>query len=264
MAEKTILHPVEKALADAMGVDPHGEGWNAVFGDPLLTGSGSVGVTHVLMAAVAGLVVCALALMVRGSFAGDRQEAILPDPGISVRNLVEAVFDFALDTMGEIMGEEHARRYFPLIIGLSMFILVSNLLGLVPGFIPPTQNLNTTIAMGASIFICYNAIGVFRHGFAYFKEFVGPVWWLFFLMIPIEAIGHIFRPISLSVRLTGNMGGDHTVLVAFSQLAETFLGAPILLPIPFLFLGLIISVVQTLVFALLSTVYIGLAVEEGH
>ena len=264
MADKTILHSVEKALADAMGVDPHGEGWNALFGDPILTGSGHVHITHVLMAVVSAGLVCLLCLLARGSFLKSREEAIAPDPGISSRNIIEAIFDFALDTMAQIMGRENAKRYFPLIIGLALFILVSNLLGLVPGFIPPTQNLNTSLAMGVSVFVCYNAIGLFKHGLAYFKEFVGPVWWLFFLMIPIEAVGHIFRPISLSVRLTGNMGGDHTVLVAFGDLATQFFGAPLLLPVPFFFLGLIVSIVQALVFALLSVAYIGLAIEEEH
>ena len=112
--------------------------------------------------------------------------------------------------------------------------------------------------------MCYNAIGLFKHGLAYLKEFVGPVWWLFFLMIPIEAVGHIFRPISLSVRLTGNMGGDHIVLGAFGDLASQIFEGPLLLPIPFLFLGLIVALVQTLVFALLSVAYIGLAIEEEH
>lgn len=265
MADKTILHPVEKWLAETLGVWEHGHAnWNEVFGNGLLTGSSNVHFTHVVMAVVSAALVCVAALIARRSFTQSREDAIAPDEGITMRNLLESIMDFGLDTMAQIMGRENAKRYFPLIISLALFILFSNLLGLIPGFIPPTQNLNTSLAMGLSIFICYNLIGLFQHGFSYFKEFIGPVWWLFFLMIPIEAVGHIFRPISLSVRLTGNMGGDHTVLVAFGSLAEQFFGAPIGLPIPFFFLGLIVSVVQALVFALLSVVYIGLAVDDGH
>jgi len=289
MAEKTILEPVKKWLEKSLlepGHGPHAEGWNAIFGDPLLAGSGAVSVDHLLMTGVVCLLVIIVGLLANRKYSGPKEEAVIPEGHLSVRNFVEVIFDFALDLMEQMMDREDAKRYFPLIVTLVLVILFSNLLGLVPGFIPPTQNANTTLAMGASVFVAYNLIGFFRRGFHYVNDFLAPVsteeltgedppgwqwllgsgFWLALsvLMLGIEVIAHAFRPISLSVRLTGNMGGDHAVLGAFSTIADTFLGAPVLLPVPFLFLGLLVSVVQTMVFALLSAVYIAMAVEEGH
>ncbi len=282
MAEKTILEPVKQS-AEASLLD--GGEWNAYFGDPFF-GAEHVSVNHLLMTGVVLVIIVALSLAARRHYTGSKEEAVIPEEGLSSRNLMEAIFDFTLDTMSQVMPREEAKTYFPLIITLTIFILFSNLLGLIPGFTPPTQNFNTGASMAFAVFVCYNLIGLFRHGPAYLKEFLSPasvkdlvgegptalvyllgaLFWTFLstLFVVIEGVSHSFRPISLAVRLTGNMGGDHAVLGVGGQLGELVFGAPLFLTVPFMFLGLIVSIIQAMIFALLSVAYIALAVEEGH
>lgn len=291
MAEKTLLDWAERGARDFFFSEgwcgEHAETWNACFGNPIIKGeAGTVSVTHILMTAVVVLIIVGVCLAARAAYSQPREEAILPDEGISARNIIEAIFDFTLDTMASVMPREEAKRYFPLIIALTLFILIANLLGLIPGLTPPTQNFNTNIAMALSVFVIYNVVGLWEHGVAYLEEFISPAsvrdlvgdspgwgaymagagFWLVLsgLFVIIEGVSHIFRPISLAVRLTGNMGGDHAVLGAFSNISEMVFGVPFAFPIPFLALGVIVSVVQTMVFALLSVAYIAMAVEEGH
>lgn len=281
--EKTILEPVKKWLEDRFleSGSGHAADWNEVFGSPLLQGeTGHVTVNHVLMTGVVVVLLAVIALWVRRSYSGSREDVVLPDDGLTWRNFIEFTFDYMLEQMSQLMPREAAKEYLPLIVTLTLFILFSNLLGLVPGFLPPTQNLNTSLALAVGVFFSYNAIGFGHNGLAYLKEFAAPlgitdlvgedtgvlVWilgaasWLFMnvLFIVIEAVSHAFRPISLAVRLTGNMGGDHQVLAQFGDLV------PLGLPIPFLFFGLLVSLIQTLVFALLSVAYISLATEGTH
>ena len=135
-----------------------------------------------------------------------------------------------------------------------------------PGFQPPTANLNTTLALALPVFFATHFFGVKEHGLAYFKHFFGPIlkWYalpLMAIMLLIEIISHLARPLSLSLRLLGNMYGDHQVFAVFMGL----LAVPLIYPIPILALGLVVCIVQTLVFCLLSMVYIGLAVaHEDH
>ena len=242
----------------------HDGSFNAVFGDPLLNPGGIVTITHLVMTGVALVIIVVLALLARRKYS-NREEAIVPERKLSVRNFFEVIFDAVLSMMTDMMGREHARRFFPLIAALAVFIFVNNLMGLVPGLAPPTQNLNTNLAMSVVVFLFYNVVGIKENGLAYLKHFLGPLLLLAPLMLVIELIGHAFRPVSLAVRLTGNMTGDHMVLGVFGDLAGgIFAGLPILLPVPFLFLGLLVSVIQTLVFCLLSTIYIALAVEHSE
>jgi F-type H+-transporting ATPase subunit a len=164
--------------------------------------------------------------------------------------------------MRQIIGDE-ARRYLPVIGTLALFIFFSNVLGLIPGFIPPTDNWNTTFACSLFVFLYYNFHGLRAAGLAHIAHMANPMgaWWGWFLsplMFPIEIVSHIARPFSLGVRLATNMIGDHAVLAAFVGLM------PVLLPIPFLALGLLVCTVQTVVFVLLSTIYISLAVNLAH
>jgi F-type H+-transporting ATPase subunit a len=167
--------------------------------------------------------------------------------------MVSAFKNLLIDTMGQ-----QGMRFFPLIATIGFFILFSNLIGLVPGFDSPTGSLNTTIAMALVVFFLTHIVGVQMQGMKYFKQFLGPVWWLTPLMMPIEIISHLSRPLSLSVRLMGNMSGGHIVL------AVIFVLVPLLVPLPILVLKILISVIQTLVFMLLSMMYIAGAMEEHH
>jgi F-type H+-transporting ATPase subunit a len=158
-----------------------------------------------------------------------------------------------VDTMGD-----QGRKFFPLIATLGLFILTANLIGIVPGFESPTANINTTAAMALVVFLSTHVVGVSIHGLKYFKQFLGPVWWLIPLMLPIEIISHLSRPLSLTFRLFGNIAGEDIVL------AVVLLLVPLLVPLPVFILMIFTSIVQTLVFMLLAMMYIAGALEEGH
>jgi F-type H+-transporting ATPase subunit a len=174
-----------------------------------------------------------------------------------IQNLFESLFSGLGDKMEEMMGPE-GKHYFPLIASLFLFILVSNLLGLIPGFDSPTANLNTTAALAVVAFSATHFIGVKEHGISYFKHFIGPIWWLSWLMLPIEIISHLARPISLSFRLFGNMIAKHKLLLALAALS------PFVPTFPVLALGLFVAFVQAGVFTLLTMLYLAGAIEEAH
>lgn len=243
---------------------PGEPGWNDIFGNPLLDPAGSVGITHVVFTGVLVLLLAGLALIARRKYR-DRETALIPDGKLTVSGFFEVLFDAILNMMTEMMGEEAARKYFPLIAALACFVFFGNVMGLVPGLYHPTSNLNTGLACAIVVFLVYNAGGFIDQGWGYIKHFMGPVLYLAPLIFVIEMVSHAFRPISLSVRLTGNMTGDHLVLEIFGDLAADLMTIPFLLPIPFLFLGLLVCIIQALIFALLSSVYIALAVaHEDH
>ncbi len=166
------------------------------------------------------------------------------------QNVVEAVVYGFYNFVEEILGEEEAKKHFPLLATLGIFIFFANVVELVPGFIPPTSAWNTTISMAIIVFIYYQYIGIKTHKFRYIKHFLGPVWWLTPLMLPVEIIGHFARILSLSVRLFGNIGGDDILL------AVLFFLAPWLVPLPVMALVLLAAVIQSFIFPLLSTLYI--------
>ena len=190
---------------------------------------------------------------------GSGDAGLVPPPKFGLRNLFEVLADTVLGLMAGVMGEKAAKRYLPLVGTLFIFILFSNLLGLIPGFLPPTETLKTNLALSISVFVISHAVGVREHGLKYFKHFLGPIWWLAWLMLPIEVVSHIARPVSLSMRLMGNIVGDHKLVLVFFGIL------PILLPLPFMVMGVLVCVVQAVVFSLLTTVYISQAVaHEEH
>ncbi|BDV44762.1 ATP synthase subunit a [Geotalea uraniireducens] len=174
-----------------------------------------------------------------------------------VQNFMEVVIGGIENMVEETMGEK-GRPYFPLIATLALFILVSNLIGLIPGFFPPTANLNTTAACAVIVFFSTHVVGIKKHGFHYLKHFMGPIWWLAPLMFFIEIIGHLSRPLSLSLRLFGNMNGHELVLMIFFALA------PFLVPLPMMLMGVLVSFIQAFVFMLLAMIYIQGSLEEAH
>ena len=177
-------------------------------------------------------------------------------PG-KLQNFMEVIVSGIENMVVETMGE-HGRPYFPLIATIALFVLVSNLIGLVPGFYPPTANLNTTAACAIIVFLSTHIVGVKEHGFHYLKHFMGPIWWLAPIMFFIEVIGHLSRPISLSLRLFGNMNGHELVLMIFFGLV------PFLVPLPMMVMGVLVSFIQAFVFMLLAMIYIQGSLEEAH
>jgi F-type H+-transporting ATPase subunit a len=195
-----------------------------------------------------------MAFLILCGFLASRRMEIYPG---KFQNVMEVVIDSFDSLVTDTMGHE-GRRFFPLIATIGLFILVSNLLGLIPGFESPTANLNTNASMAIVVFFITHIVGVKVHGAKYIKQFMGPVWWLVPLMFLIEIVSHLVRPLSLTVRLFGNIEGGHIVV------AVLFLLAPFLVPLPILVLKLLICVIQTLVFMLLSMMYIAGAMEEAH
>ena len=224
-----------------------------------LIGPSHYTITHVVLAIFVALVLIIGAVMYRSSLKGEAKKRLVPAKKLGVRNLFELVLETLLGLAENVMGRKNAERYFPLLGTLVFFILFTNLLGLVPGFLPATDTLKTNFALSVLVFAMYHVWGVKAHGLAYFKHFAGPLPFLAPLMIPIEIISHCARPISLALRLMGNMAADHKVVAAF------FILIPILVPLPFMLLGILVCIVQTLVFTLLTMVYIDLAVaHEEH
>jgi F-type H+-transporting ATPase subunit a len=168
--------------------------------------------------------------------------------------IVETLEDF----MVEITGPE-GRFFFPYIATIFLYILICNLIGLVPGFYSPTADTNTTLSMALCTFVLTHAIGIKYHGMKYIKHFLGPVWWLSPLMLVLELIGHFARIISLTVRLFGNIFGKEKMLGVLFGLWGLYL-----VPLPILFLGILVSLIQAVVFMLLSIVYFSGAMEEAH
>jgi F-type H+-transporting ATPase subunit a len=211
---------------------------------------------HIVTFCLIAIVTILLGLLYRVKLSSAK-DIVIPDKGISYRNIAESFSDFIYNLTVSTMGKKEAKKYFPIIAGIFFLVFFSNLIGLVPGFLPPTDNINTTLALGMFVFFYYNLHGVKEQGLiGHIKHFMGPVWYLSFLILPIELISHAVRPLSLGLRLRGNMFGDHLVLSIFSDLL------PYIVPIVFLVLGLFVCFIQAFVFTLLTMVYISLSVAK--
>lgn len=216
---------------------------------------------HVVMAlVVAGLLVITTAIartqLVRQMTAAEG--GLVPDDHWSFKNFFEIIAESLYKLTESVIGHHEAPTYFPIIGTLFLFIFASNLVGLIPGFLPPTENFNTTLGLGIFVFLYYNYAGLRAHGISYLKQFMGPVLWLAPLMFIIEVASHIFRPLSLALRLRGNIMGDHVVLGVFSGLV------PYLLPVIFYGLGVFVAFIQAFVFCLMTMVYISLSISHDH
>ncbi|MEW6334438.1 MAG: F0F1 ATP synthase subunit A [Thermodesulfobacteriota bacterium] len=195
-----------------------------------------------------------MAMLAFFAFLATRRMSMVPG---RVQNVMEAIFGGFDNLLVETMGP-HGRKFFPLIATLGLYILTSNLLGLIPGFESPTANLNTTVSVALVVFITTHVVGIRLHGAKYVKHFLGPIWWLTPLMVVIEIVSHLARPLSLSVRLFGNIMGEDKVL------AVVLLLVPFLVPLPVMVLMVFTSFIQTVVFMLLAMMYIAGAMEEAH
>ncbi len=174
------------------------------------------------------------------------------------QNFFELVISGMEDFMVDLTGEE-GRWFFPIIATLFIYIATCNLLGLIPGFYPPTASINTTAACALPVVVFTHVIGVKCHGIKYVKHFLGPVWWLIPIILPIELIGHLARILSLSFRLFGNITGHELVLIILFMLAGAFFA-----PLPIMAMGIFVALVQAFVFFLLSIMYFSGAMEEAH
>ncbi len=213
--------------------------------------SSALGVTeakHVFYSWVAMLILFTFAW-----FARKKLELI---PG-KVQNIAEVIIGGLEDFTVQVVGED-GRKVYPVLIVLFLYILVQNLLGLVPGCDAPTANVNTNAAMAVFAFAYYNLIGVMRWGPGYIKHFMGPLWWMVPLMLPLEIISHLARPLSLTLRLFGNIRGEEIVIVLF------FIMAPLLATLPIYFLFLLAKTLQAFIFFMLTAIYLKGSLEHAH
>jgi len=177
-------------------------------------------------------------------------------PG-ALQHVFEGAHGFVEGQSQEIIGH-HSERFTPFLVTLTFFILICNLIGLIPGFESPTAVPVVPLGCAVCAFVYYQAQGFKHHGIAYLKHFMGPMWWLAVIMVPIEIISHLARMLSLTVRLYANMfAGDMVTMVFFSLV-------PIGVPIIFLGLHIGVSLLQTYIFVLLTMVYLSGAVAEEH
>jgi F-type H+-transporting ATPase subunit a len=230
---------------------------------------------HTFFAIIASLLVVVFALWARWGLAR-AQDPTVPEEKLGARNIAELLLEYVVVRQSDAIIGKAGRKYVPYFASFFFFILFSNLMGLLPGFAPPTGNLNTTLGLALVSFVGYNMIGLREQGMKYLKEFMGPMTHLpgkgFFsklLFLPVllisvlfflilELFSHGFRPVSLSLRLFGNMMGDHEVIGAFIGLTK------LVVPVAFYILGTLVSVIQAFVFMLLSMIYVALAVSHGH
>ena len=216
---------------------------------------------HVVMAVIIATILIVTTFIARAQLAQvmkTSEGGLVPEPHLSFRNFFEIIAENLYKLTESVIGHHDAPIYFPVIGSLFVFIFAANIIGLIPGFLPPTDNLNTTLALGSFVFFYYNYAGLKAHGISYLKHFLGPILWLAPLMLIIEIASHIFRPLSLALRLRGNIMGDHVVLGVFSGLV------PYLLPVIFYGLGVFVAFIQAFVFCLMTMVYISLSTSHDH
>ena len=209
---------------------------------------------NVSYAILASIILVVSALAVRGSM------RLVPT---GFQNFMETIVETFVNLSEENIGHHWGKRLFPLIGTLFMFILLCNIMGLIPGFASPTANINTNAAMAIPVFLATHFYGIRAHGIKYINHFLGPVRSivalpLMILMFIIEFIGHLVRPVTLSVRLFGNMVAKHIILGVLAGLL------PLIIPIAILALGTLVSFIQAFVFTLLATLYLAGACEEAH
>ncbi len=214
------------------------------------------GAIPIATACVAGGVLFLIALIGRKALGTGDSSVELSDK-LSVKGFFEAYMDF-IGNLADLVIGHGGRKFIPMFASIFLLIWINNLLGLVPGMTPATDNINTTVAAGLFVFIAYNIHGFKEHGISYLKQFMGPLLILSPLMIVIELVSHFVRPVSLGLRLQGNMLGDHTVLGIFLDLV------PFLIPVIFYFIGLFVCTMQAFVFTMLSMIYVSMAISHDH
>lgn len=208
---------------------------------------------HILTFIIVLLVILVCGFIYRAK-TNNLETAVVPEKGITFKNMIEMYGEFIYSQARAVLGEKDAKKYYAFVATLFLAIFISNMIGFIPGFLPPTEAINTTLALGVFSFVYFNVKGCKELGtINYLKHFAGPLWYMAVLIFPIEIISTCIRPLSLALRLQGNMFGDHMVLGTFSSLA------PLIVPIVFMILGTLVSFIQAYVFTMLSMVYISLA-----
>jgi F-type H+-transporting ATPase subunit a len=259
MPEHTSFFSYLVAMFPALGENMHNFGVQLLSKKPVE----AAGAEPLVASAFVVLILIVMALAVRAQIT-KHEQAVIPEAKLTLRTFFELFIGYFYDLMKDMMGPKRAKRYFPLVGTCACFVFFSNVLGLVPGFNPPTSTWNITAGCAVIVFFAFNYYGLKENGWGHIKHLFGP--WLGPLGIPvnillfiIESFSLILRPITLSVRLMLNMAVDHLLVTL------ALAGFALFLPIPVMILGTLVVVVQTLVFCLLTAIYITLATEhEDH
>jgi F-type H+-transporting ATPase subunit a len=211
---------------------------------------------------VTSAAIAALLLLIAGyvrSRLAKVEEAVVPDESLTLRTFVEVFLDYFYNLAKDVMDAKRAKKYFPLIATAACFVFCANVMALVPGFPIATTSLSITLGSALVVFILFNLYGLKENGIGYLKHLAGPVWYLAPLVFPIELISLCVRPLTLALRLMLNMSVDHLLIAIFTGFLT------VLVPVPVLILECLVVLIQTLVFTLLTCIYIGLATEhEEH
>ena len=234
--------------------------FNNAFGKPLAALLGLFGVkvadpSHVVPDYI---VMSLIVVVVLGLVFGlaSRKLSLVPSKRQAALELIIGLFDgLIMDTIGE-----SGKKYLPVIGSVGIFVFTCNMLGLVPGFMSPTSKLNATLGCAMVVFIYYHWQGMKAQGvLKYLKTFAGPIPAMAPLMLPIELISHFSRPVSLSMRLFGNIFAEDLLILVMASII------PFVLPLPFMILSIFTALIQSFVFVLLSCIYIaGAVAHEGE
>ena len=239
-----LFHPVNALLAMLFGAPS--EGWMRALG----TAEEGVWLPdHVVMAILVTIIIAVLALVARRSYSIDKPSVL--------QQLFEMVVSGLRGLAEDVIGHGRGAPFVSFIASLTLFIFISNAFGLIFFLQPPTGNLNTTLGLAITAFLFYHVAGIKALGWKYPLQFVGPVWWLFPLMVPVEIISHLARVLSLTLRLVGNISGEHTATGVFLVVL------PVMVP-AMMGLGVLGATIQTFIFIMLTAVYLSGAVELEH
>lgn len=242
-----LFHPVNALLAAVLGPPP--AWWQRAMGL-----EGEVGIwlpDHVVMA----LLVVVLVAVLLGAA---RRRYSLEKPS-TLQHILELLVGGLQNMCEDVIGHGRGRTFVPFIAGLTFFIFISNIFGLLFFLQPPTANTSTTFALSLTTFLFYNTVAVLRQGVVgWLKHMAGPVWWLAPLMMPVEIISHLARILSLALRLFGNIFGEHTATAIF------FAMVPFAVPWAMMGLGIVGATIQTFIFIMLTAVYLSEAAAAEH
>jgi F-type H+-transporting ATPase subunit a len=213
---------------------------------------------HAWLAAFAVMTLAVLARMGLES-AKRRQgmEQYVPSGRFDFVSAAEVFAQGIIGLMGDLLDKRDQRAFFPLIAGLFSYIFFCNIQSIIPGFLPPTDNINTNVGMAMVVFLTFWGVGLSRDAWGFIKHLAGPAALLAWFMLPLELVSLCIRPVSLTIRLTANLYGDHQVFTILSDMI------PVGIPSALLALAMMVSVVQAFVFSLLTVIYINLSLPHG-
>lgn len=269
-AAAALLVPAPQALAEEGGGLVNIVNWYYVIANAIFHDEHAAEYWWPVISAFAILLLIAAIGLASGLYRVNPEklsdEELLPPKAFGLRGFLEIVWGVVAGILELVIGKGRWMKFAPILGGTFLFILFSNLSGLLPGFMPSTETFNTTLAMGLFIFLMFNYWGFKYAGMDYLKHMAGPLIALAPLIFVIELIGMMARPLSLGFRLMGNIWSDHLVFKIFSSLVQAFPFVPV--PAALLFFGMLVACLQAIIFTMLSSVYVMLAIdskhEEGH